>query len=310
MQNVTVADTIDSPPDWSDPANELACPLCEYNLRGLIEPRCPECGFSFRWAELIDGQRNNNHYLFEHQNKRNIWSFWKTYWRDCRPRQFWTEVNPAQPVMLRRLVIYWVLACFVPFLVLEIPQTPNIWRLADFNNFQRSFFLATTPSTVGLALPPPKWVNTTYPLPWTFAFFNEFWAQTGPRSWDRNSIGPGVIVVLWPILSLATLMIFRVSMRQAKISVPHVLRCVLYGCDFGTLIFVVSAFGGPHEDWSHDDRRLAIITGVCTVVATYRIGFAYSRYLRFHRPWATVIASQAIVFLVLFIACIWSEISF
>lgn len=22
----------------------MACPLCEYNLRGLLSPRCPECG--------------------------------------------------------------------------------------------------------------------------------------------------------------------------------------------------------------------------------------------------------------------------
>src|SRR5687768_18521450 len=30
------------------------CPLCDYDLRGLAEPRCPECGYRFTWEELRD----------------------------------------------------------------------------------------------------------------------------------------------------------------------------------------------------------------------------------------------------------------
>src|ERR1043165_4421294 len=29
-------------------ANDAACPLCQYNLRNLTEPRCPECGREIR----------------------------------------------------------------------------------------------------------------------------------------------------------------------------------------------------------------------------------------------------------------------
>lgn len=40
-------------PDWSTIGREIHCPLCEYNLRGLSEPRCPECGYQFEWAECF-----------------------------------------------------------------------------------------------------------------------------------------------------------------------------------------------------------------------------------------------------------------
>jgi hypothetical protein len=40
------------PEDWALD-RDLACPRCRYNLRMLHQPRCPECGLSFRWQELL-----------------------------------------------------------------------------------------------------------------------------------------------------------------------------------------------------------------------------------------------------------------
>jgi hypothetical protein len=31
---------------------DVPCPKCGYNLRGLTVPRCPECGFQFEWTDL------------------------------------------------------------------------------------------------------------------------------------------------------------------------------------------------------------------------------------------------------------------
>lgn len=31
---------------------DLPCPQCKYNLRGLTVPRCPECRFAFNWSDL------------------------------------------------------------------------------------------------------------------------------------------------------------------------------------------------------------------------------------------------------------------
>ncbi len=53
---------MDSPPSIDPPlalppgpeglAEDLPCPKCQYNLRGLTLPRCPECGFAFDWQNL------------------------------------------------------------------------------------------------------------------------------------------------------------------------------------------------------------------------------------------------------------------
>lgn len=45
-------------------SQDVPCPECGYNLRGLTVPRCPECGYEFDWAtlsELIEqaGQRRS-----------------------------------------------------------------------------------------------------------------------------------------------------------------------------------------------------------------------------------------------------------
>jgi hypothetical protein len=39
---------------------DVHCPRCGYNLRGLTEPRCPECGFEFDFAQLRTGLLREN----------------------------------------------------------------------------------------------------------------------------------------------------------------------------------------------------------------------------------------------------------
>ena len=41
------------PPDWNPP-RDVNCPTCQFNLRMLRTPRCPECGLTFRWQALLD----------------------------------------------------------------------------------------------------------------------------------------------------------------------------------------------------------------------------------------------------------------
>src|SRR5438477_10336608 len=94
-----------APPALDD---KLLCPLCDYDLRGLIEPRCPECGYRFEWAELRDPTRRLHPYLFEHHPERNVRALIRTFRTSLRPWRFWSQLFPTQAPRRRRMIVYWV----------------------------------------------------------------------------------------------------------------------------------------------------------------------------------------------------------
>ena len=75
-------------PDWEQFTRDVNCPLCLYNLRGLIEPVCPECGYRFAWAALLDEDARLHPYLFEHHPERDVSSFRDTLLGGLRPGKF------------------------------------------------------------------------------------------------------------------------------------------------------------------------------------------------------------------------------
>src|SRR4051812_24212148 len=89
--------------------DEVLCPLCDYNLRGLTEARCPECGAKFDWEELRDPTRRMHPYLFEHHPERPFDSFVRTLLAGFRPGRFWKTLFPSQPSRPRRLMLYWMI---------------------------------------------------------------------------------------------------------------------------------------------------------------------------------------------------------
>jgi hypothetical protein len=295
-------------PDWESLKTNLNCPLCDYNLRGLVEPRCPECGFQFEWRELLDTERDRHPYLFEHQPKHNIWSFWKTFWTDCRPRRFWRELNPANAVRIKRLLIYWVLAnsillvttinSFIKSGMRVIQSNAQLSQLYTpvaggqyyrFGYFRRSGSSATQMySQISAAQ-----YHRFAPTPWSWGFFQK--VVTG--SYGSYSIFLSLVVILtWPWMTLLSLLVFQASMRRARIKTGHVLRCAIYGCDFGLLVAAVLLIISLYPGWpQRSDAYLLLL--ICPILALYRLTFAYKRYLRFSHPFFTVLASQVMVFL-------------
>ena len=58
---------------------DLRCPLCDYDLRGLVDPRCPECGYGAEsWELLRERIRTSHPWLYEHHPERGAWSFVRT----------------------------------------------------------------------------------------------------------------------------------------------------------------------------------------------------------------------------------------
>src|SRR5437773_3061592 len=97
---------LDSTPDWSKISTEIICPLCDYNLRGLEKPRCPECGCRFSWWEVLDPSRKVHPYLYEHHPEHGFRTFWKTAAATMLPTMFWRKLLPGYHTRPWRLILY------------------------------------------------------------------------------------------------------------------------------------------------------------------------------------------------------------
>jgi hypothetical protein len=301
MQNEET-EIIDPAPDWDSLTSEMHCPLCDYNLRGLQQPRCPECGFVFTWAELKRGQDETHPYLFEHHPKRNIWSFWRTYWRDCFPQTFWIDLSPAQPVRTRRLVSYWLMASMVTLTAVIITLGYAVWDGYQFQTNTsvappglRPIFSAPTSGPIFLMHAP----TPTIPSLWDK--LGNAWLDAFDQCLNHSVFVAASTVLLWPWLTMLALLVFGESMRKARINKQHVLRVIVYGTDFGFVMLIPILFGFQARFSSGYPFVIALLCGGFTL---YRVTIAYKDYLRFHMPFATVLASQIIVMLVFFTAYI------
>jgi hypothetical protein len=322
------------PPDWQTPVGDLACPLCAYNLRGLTEPRCPECGFAFTWADLIDAKRDRHPYLFEHA--RRPWSpparaLRLTAWRaGLRPWRFWRDVSPTNPVRLRRLVLYWALTS-LPLLLLTVvaAAAAYVGEARDYAANRRVFWGQT-------------YIDAWAPPPWTAASVRAAWryrieAEQGPV------LAVATTAAAWPWLTAAGLMVFQRSMRRARVTAAHLARVAVYAGNVGLLavVFAVAVFGpdpfaaplvgnhgllpqawrevaplwlgdhglsntGPWAAAFDSDSplgRWGVLAAAAAVLpfaalAAARLAVAARRYLQFNRPLWTAVATQAIVVLI------------
>src|SRR5262249_35041610 len=137
---------IRQPLDWSAIADDVHCPLCDYNLRGLTDPRCPECGTHFDWPELLDPAKRKHPFLFEHHPERRFWSFWRTAVAGLRPRRFWSSLLPVQPSFPRRLLLYWgltmLIVLFAPLGILGSAVIREVHQVEQQRTADRKFMLA------------------------------------------------------------------------------------------------------------------------------------------------------------------------
>jgi hypothetical protein len=97
-------------------------------------------------------------------------------------------------------------------------------------------------------------------------------------------------------------------MRQAKVRLPHLLRTVIYACDDSILLLI--AFSPLYFfDFSLADRWRVLLAAVaCTIVTSYRLSVAFKKYLRVHRPVATVLTSQLIAVLLCLVIVLYCDI--
>jgi len=298
---------IDEPPDWSHQAEDIVCPLCGYNLRGLTQGRCPECGLTFEWHKVLDPAQRLHPYLFEHHPKQNLWSFAQTLLGGLRPGQFWTSLHPAQPSRPLRLVLFW-LACTLMVLL----PTGYLFSIVCFEHY--TYSLQQRQSTLGY------WGrNTTqqqtivqnfgsvtaaldeyYPLPPSPAFFQNA-LRYRPETQTLGSWALGYMC--WPWVTLAALMLFQITMRRARIRISHLMRCTIYSADVTPVIVasVLVAIAVLLRDRGlayHLALRLPTLAILILWAApTWRLIVACRRYLRIPMATMTVLLTQIIYFL-------------
>jgi hypothetical protein len=264
------------------------CPLCEYNLRGLIEPRCPECGYRFDWPELLDPTKRLHPYLFEHHPERKFRAFRQTLVGGLLPRRFWKSLLPIQPTFPRRLLAYWLAAAvaylvlaaasFVPAAVWEAKHISTLRPIAAaaLNNPANGQYKQRIIDEYGSVQAYLDLMYPTHLLP----------SLVLQRLVAPEFVMPSLVLLAWPWMTFATLMIFRISMRRARVRTIHVLRCVLYTYDLAvwiglaclvamTVRYALTSTCNP-DDWI-DTILLVIEAGL--ILAFYRLWMAY----RLHR---------------------------
>ncbi|MGA2498679.1 MAG: hypothetical protein ABSH20_13115 [Tepidisphaeraceae bacterium] len=274
-----VPDIVGDRPDWAAITKDVHCPLCGYNLRGLEQPRCPECGLQFRWVELFEAARTQHPYLYEHQPWWNIGAFLKTVFRGLNPGRFWRQLSPVHRIVARRILVYFLLCqvlvlapMLAGHLLVSLRPASNVriilpeeWRGDRSDTIEmviRTLYADLAESTTG----------------WWFAF------------------------ALWPLVTLAVLMICQTTFRWAGVKPMHVVRTVVYAEDIialaGTLTggVCLSAIAFPGcADYAA--FAFALLTLTMYPLLVLRLATACRCYLRIRHAWATALATQAVFLL-------------
>jgi hypothetical protein len=280
-----------SPPAPVD-GQAVLCPLCNYDLRGLIEARCPECGYQFVWTELLDEQQRTHPYLFEHHSRRSDWSFVRTAIGGLNPLRFWQTLRPQMRTKPARLLWYWVVCTSFPALLAAILFAAR--RAADqmYPPFVPWVAIGGRLVPNGAA-PPPK--------PYFVDLINELSILTEPF------LLASVFIAIWAVSTFAALLVFQQSMLKARIRQVQVARCVAYSFDVGlwcamagALLAVLASISGVRG--APFEMMTAYFFMFCCAffaLAATRLWFAYRLYLAFDHAFWVVISSQIIAALTL-----------
>ena len=280
-------------PDWATITHDVLCPLCDYNLRGLTEPRCPECGAGFDWSNVTDPQKRVHPYLFEHHPERNIRSFVRTLIGTLRPGRFWASLSPGQAVRPGRMVTYWVVTTLLASLAFWAEWARAI---AEWWNDQLRFGGQWVGGEENF------WVILLRGIRFTL---DEVGSPWGDVPWLTRMLWLVALWVAWPWLTLMALRVFQASMRRAKVKNVHVLRCVVYTFDAGVWLALAAVAWAAYSiatldprSWPTDEsaeiRTLAALSVMLATVLV-RLWIAYRRYMRFDHAFWTVAASKVIV---------------
>ncbi len=180
-------------PNWATFAVELACLRCGYNLRGLGQPRCPECGLTFDWNERIAAAREQpatGHFEY-HWRDRPLRSLLYTCRESLRPWRLWRELPLTISPRIGPLLVSAVLYAVIRLAVRLADRAQDIVRL------------------------------------WLGGYFDSYLAQ----EWIWRPLMQELLTIIGSIIIAAVaflfLLIFRQTMTRARVRSPHLVRAII-----------------------------------------------------------------------------------
>jgi hypothetical protein len=259
---------------------DIYCPHCDYNLRGLPELRCPECGHDFD-VKRVRSRPEISVYLFERKQWTDFRSLIRTAVAGFRPREYWTAVDRIGPPRIRMILWYWFAGAFL-YMV-----TVCHWILAA------AFYYAA------------------HRGPGSSTFFSELFSGLSLVLLYYF----GILQLSWPWSTFAVLWFFRGSMRRDRIGAGRLLRCALYCFDtplwmgilllpFSTVEVIVTMFGYTLGlDVFFVITCLLGLTGA--IVGCWRLRMALETHLWTDQPSVVLVMSQiavAVLICIVFLA--------
>lgn len=262
----------------------LTCPLCDYDLRGLPEHRCPECGHAFDPDELRRQVRARKTWFFEAAPPRTAArAFVLTTLASLWPPHFWRRVQPGDAIHARRLRT-WVAAWFAITVaallaittshVFLIYQTQNAFAAGPVMIVQvagRSVLSAGGPSVT--------------------------WRDAAGRAFANTGLqASGVAAALafaWPVAAFGVMSLFGATLAQAGIHSGHLWRCGLYAIPSLVLPPLVGAAIAVSGGLVRGPPGLVAVA--MAWLSTAHLFMAHVRYLRVRHAAAQAIVVQVLI---------------
>ncbi len=299
----------DGTPNWPAIDFDLLCSRCDYNLRTLTLPRCPECGLTFDWAEAIESTRRHSDTLFEHAwNVRPIRSWLATTWACLWPTTFWQRVSIHERVRVSPLLFFLTSTVIgaIVFLIVASQSVAAILALfigtIQFSPYTPQPYLVRTHYQLDRLAMHPRWPFSN----WLASFDYRFWLVP--------------IGMFFAILGIFVILaVLQQTLTRFRIRRDQLLRVVAYAapaiCIWGCVMLIAfailvpfSCFAGPipfmpsirlHRGWPLSPTNSLLLTDlaprelasflmmilIAILSILYYIGVPLRDYLRLPNPW-------------------------
>jgi hypothetical protein len=291
--------TAEPMPQWDALPEDIPCPRCEYNLRMLPQPRCPECGLKFAWAEVIESAKLAAicpH--FEYQwRQRPVRSFLWTVWQLVRPWRFWQGLPLSVPPRIVSLLVF-LLTLVIALQILSAG--------VDF-----------AAHAAGILQIPAQYRARRTTAFWARLVVRGWYAEEtdGERVLRRAVVLPAFAGVSWLCFSL-----FWQTRRRFKLARPLRARLIILSLALCLLIWhlvhalqtLAQAACSLAAWWPRPlylfTADLASLAGLCAFYVS--LGYGLKRHARVERAWSMVGLIAALqITLILFIV-VFSAVQF